>query len=102
MARTMDEKNTDTFRTVVRTTYLESAAAHLAGKVCTETFGPYVSASNSRNYSFRPTVGHVDGEYEIVARQEVWHQQLKPVLALNPSGSLELALDWVTYDHREY
>jgi len=97
---------------------------HEAGETRTEIFGPYADKSHNQNYSYLslgyhgPAVPrerqpwHSDYEwntyfkdktirpYIIVATQEIQKQELKPVLALNANGSLELALDWVTYANR--
>lgn len=95
------------------------------GDVVTEIFGPHVSNANNRNYSTFPGFYSVDDGFHTaeslrysqekfdlyyknrqpprkwkripVSTQKVEHQILKPVLALNASGSLELALDWVAY-----
>jgi hypothetical protein len=76
----------------------------LAGQSRTEVFGPYSLKSINQNYSY------VDGwryryneetkkqDYVKYADVMVEKQVLRPVLALNEHGALELALDWGRYN----
>lgn len=122
MARMMFEKQTEVYRTVVRVTYLEdspmtreydwASSSYIekprwrAGQSFTDVFGPYSSKSVNQNYSYHNGWQYTYNEetkkqdYVKVADVVVEKQVLKPVLALNQNGSLELALDWVTYDRR--
>lgn len=124
MARTMPEKNTGVYRTVVKTTYLEDSKEtgwytkepiNKAGDSITQVFGPYGTKAANGNYSYIPHTKRVQtGVYDkghwkegqpmydyVPVTSVTWEcQELRPVLALNSSGSLELALDWVTYEKR--
>lgn len=132
MARSMSEKNTGIYRTVVKTTWVKDSKEtyrswndgsygeivphYKVGDTVTEVFGPYVSNAQNQNYSIIDTVKYEDlGEkypddygyapYRgqpkstrvVYAYQKTQSQRMEPVLALQPSGSLKLELDWVDY-----
>lgn len=120
MARIMSEKQTEVYRTVVRVTYLEDGPVDnhydyesrsyekkpqwYAGQTKAEVFGPHSEKSVNRDYSYEDGCRYKYNEetkkhdYVKVADVTVEKQVLKPVLALNEHGALELALDWVRYN----
>lgn len=102
---------------------------HVKGDTLTKVFGPYVTNAQNQNYSYvrcyrweetdEPAYKREDyrwmtdeqwenSHYKTtmkrnhiqIAKTTVEYQKLTPVLALQPSGSLILELDWVKYDER--
>lgn len=97
---------------------------HVKGDVVVEVFGPYANKPQNQNYSVIPHYRTVDNgpnykrenygymtddqwarswysksrsiDYIPVTRVETEKQELRPVLALLPSGALVQDLDWVS------
>lgn len=97
MARTMEEKNTGIYRTVVRTEFLKDSKEtyakwdynlheyvvtpeHAKGDVITEIFGPYVTNAQNQNYSIIRT-GGVEETEEVYPDDFYWEERRgKPIV----------------------